>query len=121
MYLIPKSIDLSFLLEADLNQIGLGRHDVQFVFSSGARICVQGRASVLEHGSKVSEWSETGWSSLDFQKLLNRSVSGFSVPNDRLLQIEFTNGLSLQLHDNSNQYESMQIYTANPDVPLIVI
>ena len=121
MYRVHKSLDLSFLIESDLNQVGLGRHDVQFIFDSGSKICVQSRASVLERGSVVSEWSENGWSSLDFQKLLTCSVSGFTIPNDRLLQIEFTNGLSLQLHDDSDQYESMQIYPPNPDMPMVVI
>ena len=121
MYRVDKALDLSFLLGTDLNQIALGRYDVQFIFDCTSKICLQSRATVLLNGEEIAEWNEDGWSSLEFQKILNESVLGFSVPTDRLIEIQFTNGFRLCLYDDSDQYESMQIYQPDPAKPMIVI
>jgi hypothetical protein len=65
----------------------------------------------VEHGRTVATWDEKeNWTELDFQKLLMIPVLGYSVPNERLLEIHFAGDLTLQLHDDSDQFESMQIY-----------
>ncbi|MDP2033848.1 MAG: hypothetical protein Q8K29_10615 [Polaromonas sp.] len=47
---------------------------------------------------------------MDFQRLLMIEVLSYAVPHDRLLEIHFAGGLVLQLHDDSDQFESMQIH-----------
>jgi hypothetical protein len=122
MYGIPENFDLSIILGFDLNMISQGRYDVQFSFDASATICLQGIASVLQNGTEIAVWSEeNNWSSLGFQKLLNQSVESVLVPNNRLIEIHFKNGLVLQLHDSSDQYESMQIYFPNDSLPSVII
>lgn len=122
MYGIPENFDLSIILGSDLNMISQGRYDVQFSFDAGIKICLQGIASVLQSGTEIAIWSEEkNWSSLGFQKLLNQSVESVLAPNIRLIEIHFKNSLVLQLHDSSDQYESMQIYFSNDSLPSVII
>lgn len=112
MYRIPKDLDLAPLVGRTLVQMGLGRYDVQLNFDgSGIKISVW-NTIVLRRGSDViATWkSDEGWSSPEFQRLLNATVSGFGIPNDRLLEIEFDRDLLLQLEDDSDMYECMSIY-----------
>jgi hypothetical protein len=111
MYRIAADLDLHDIVGSEIQQICLGRSDVQFRFGSGTAICVQSRATLLEHGRTVATWDEkTNWTQLDFQKLLMIPILSYSVPNERLLEIHFAHDLTLQLHDDSDQFESMQIY-----------
>ena len=111
MYRIPADIDLSDIVGSEIQQVCLGRYDVQFHFASGRTISVQGDVEVLEHDSVLASWNENdNWSSTGFQQLLNTTVKSYSVPNDRLLEINFDRNLILRLYDSSDQYESMQIY-----------
>lgn len=122
MYGIPENLDLSIILGSDLNMISQGRYDVQFSFDASLTICLQGIASVLQNGIEIAVWNkENNWSSLGFQKLLNQSVEGVLLPNNRLIEINFKNGLVLQLHDSSDQYETMQIYFPNDSLPSVMI
>ena len=40
---------------------------------------------------------------------MNAEVRRCDVVNDRLIVVEFNNGIEMHLEDNSDQYESMQI------------
>lgn len=122
MHRVPENLDLSTLLGATLNMIGLGRYDVQFTFEAKTTICLQGNATLLQNGVEIATWDEeNNWSSLVFQRLLNQSVESYSVPHDRLIEIKFTNSFALQLHDSSDHYESMQIYFHNQELPAVII
>lgn len=122
MYRVPENLDLSTILGSDLNMISLGRYDVQFSFDAKTTICLQSKATLLHNGIEIATWDdENNWSSLSFQRLLNQSVKSFSVPHDQLIEIQFTNDFTLQLHDSSDQYESMQIYFSNEELPAIII
>jgi hypothetical protein len=122
MYRIAADLDLRDIVGSEIQQICLGRSDVQFRFGSGTTICVQSRVTLVEHGRTVATWDEKeNWTQLDFQKLLMIPVLGYSVPNERLLETHLTGDLTLQLHDDSDQFESMQIYQRNVRKGPIVI
>lgn len=112
MYGIPPDLKLDSLIGCDLNLLGLGRYDVQLNFDgSGITFCIQGGISLLKNGKIVAIWNEqNNWSSLAFQEILNATVKNYSIPNEKLLEIKFMNGFVLQVHDDSDQYETMQIY-----------
>lgn len=98
-------------MNSNLDQICLGRYDVQFRFGCGTAICVQSRVTLRESGVIIAIWSEEqNWTTLEFQRLLNLEATAFSVPHERLLEIEFPGALTLQLHDDSDMFESMLIY-----------
>jgi len=111
MYRIPKDLNLDAIVGRDLDLLGLGGGDIQLNFSgSGIAMYIGGDVTLRHNGAVVATWNQRDhWSSLEFQKLLNATVSAYRIPNDRLLEIEFGAGLVLQLHDNSDTYESMGI------------
>lgn len=112
MYGVPLNLDLSNLVGNGLNLLGLGKYDVQFNFDgSGIKICVQGDISLLEKGELIATWNgEDNWSSLNFQKIINATVESFSVRNSKLIEIKFEQDIVLQLHDSSDQYETIIIH-----------
>ncbi len=121
MYRIPDDLDLNDIVNSEIQQICLGRYDVQFHFASGTIVAVQGDVTLLDGDKVIGTWNEAGnWTSLGFQQLLNVAVTGYSVVNDRLLQINFASGLILHLHDYSDQYESFQIYPKDKDQIIVV-
>jgi hypothetical protein len=120
MYPISPDLDLSFCYGSTLNQIALGKYNVQFVFDSGAMVAVQSKVTLILNGTTVAAWSaEDGWSSLAYQGLLNESVESAEVIDERTLELEFTGNFILRLHDTSDQYESMQFHI--PGRPIFVI
>ena len=122
MYRIPPDLDLSFFVGSTLEQVAIGKYDVQFRFDSGASIALQGEATVFLDGTPAAHWSEeTGWSTLAFQNLLNHCMLDVRVLTERVIELCFSENVRLQLCDNSDQYESMQIQSPAGGAPIIVI
>ena len=113
MHGFSEDIKLEGVVGSEIQQIGLGRYDVQFLFGSGTKICVQSLVEVFEGDELVATWDEKrNWTTTAFQKLLNEMVESYAVLCEETMEIRFQNGLRLRLHDNSTQYESLQIYPA---------
>ncbi len=110
MYGIPANLDLSDIIGSVLQQIRIGRFDVQFHFASGREICLQSRAEISKEGEVISLWNEnSGWSTTAFFLALNTPISAYAVPDDYTLEICFEGNISLRMYDESAHYESMQI------------
>jgi len=110
MYRVPANLKIDGIVGSALNQICLGRYDVQFHFDSDACISAQGTVDLLHGTDKISSWNDkNNWSSTGFQNLLNGKVVAYSVPNDRLLIVQFESDFALHFHDDSDQYECIQI------------
>lgn len=111
MYGFPKDLELGDIAGSEIQQICLGRSDVQFRFSTERTICAQALVEVFRDEELVSVWTQDGnWSNVSFQMLLGVAVDNYAVLHERLLEIRFKDGLKLHLHDNSAQFESVQIY-----------
>ena len=111
MYRFPMDLDLSSMVGVSLQQICIGSSDVQFGFSQGIRITLESRATFLRGGKLATNWDhEKGWSGCDFQQLLNKSVIGYSVVDERLLEITFSDDWVVQFFDDSDGLESLQIH-----------
>lgn len=122
MYRFATDLDLSKLIGRDLNQICVGRHDVQFQFSPDVSISLQSRATVLHDGKAVATWDEDdGWSSTDYQKLLNQTVNSAVVASESMLEIVLSDHWRLQLFDESDQYESMTLCGLYDDDRIVVV
>ena len=92
MYRFSEDLDLKEIVGSEIQQICVGRYNVQFHFHSGTNIGGQADVTLLDGVGEIGRWTEdTNWSTLAFQKLLNIRVTNYSVPNDQLLQIEFDN------------------------------
>lgn len=122
MHGFPLDFEIEGLIGSDLQQICIGKYDVQFRFGSGTTIALQSEARINENEERVGTWNEqNGWDSLSFQTLLNCSVISYEVLTLQLLRIHFDNKLTLELLDNSDQYESVQIYPAGRSDQIIVV
>ncbi len=121
MYRFPANLELNDIVGSNLDQICLGGFDVQFVFGSKTRITVQSRVSFFENNEIAAVWDEKNWNNLSFQRLLNATVQSYKVINEHTLEIQFSGTLKLQLHDDSDQYESMQIYrVGDANGPIVI-
>lgn len=111
MHGFSEDLKLDGVIGSEIQQICLGRYDVQFLFGSGTRICVQSLVEVFEDDELVATWDEErNWTTTAFQKLLNETVDSYALLSKQVMEIKLQNGLQLRLHDNSTQYESLQIY-----------
>lgn len=123
MHGFPQDLDLKPIIGRDLNLLGLGRYDVQLNFDgSGIKICIQGLVKIIDNEKIIASWNEKDmWDSLNFQRLLNQTVKSYSIPNKSILEIIFTNGLALRIFDESEQYESAQIYFNDESIPPVIV
>ena len=122
MYRFASDLNLDDLVGSEIQQICLGPFDVQFRFGSDTCIAVQGRVTLVAAGDVMCEWTVLGgWSNGEFQRLFNCSIETYAVLNDRLLEIGFQGGLALHLHDDSDQFESLQIYLKGDVVGPVVV
>lgn len=111
MYGFAKDLKIEGILGEEIRQICLGRYDVQFLFGSGSSIAVQSLIEVFHGDELIATWDEdVNWTSSNFQRLLNVSVTSYSVIDERVLEICLREEFRLRLHDNSEQFESVQIY-----------
>jgi hypothetical protein len=123
MYGYPRDLNIDGIIGNELNQICLGCWDIQFVFSGSgiSRICSQGKVQFFEAAVLICEWEAGRFSSLDFERFLAVVPVSYSLPNDRTLEICFEAGLSFRLLDDSDQYETAQIYFEDPTKGAIII
>ncbi|MBQ5963612.1 hypothetical protein [Massilia sp. ZL223] len=111
MYGFPRDLDLDDIVGSEIQQICLGRFDVQFRFGSGRAICTQALVEVFQGGEMISAWDQEGkWSTASFQVLLDAIIEGYAVLDERLLEIHFKDALKLRLHDTSAEFKSVQFY-----------
>jgi hypothetical protein len=111
MYGFSKDLELGDIVGSEIQQICLGRSDVQFRFGTERAICAQALVEVFQDEELVSVWTQEGkWSNITFQMLLGVAVDNYAVLHERLLEFRFKDGLKLHLHDTSAQFESVQNY-----------
>jgi hypothetical protein len=108
MYRIPKELDLSRVVGEFTTQVRVGQFDLQFTFGP-VNFAVQSPVKLFRDGILVASWEEGRWPDAGFYDIMNTRVTRCEVVNDRLIVLEFDNGLSMHLEDSSDQYESMQI------------
>jgi hypothetical protein len=115
----PKSCDFAYLVDGCLSQISIGKFDVQFEFEK-ARFCVQSRVEILLSDGQIARWREDcGWDSTLFQRILNLNVVAIRVLSPEILEIEMQDKARIRIWDESDQYESVQVY--RPSMPIMVI
>jgi hypothetical protein len=108
MYRIPRDLDLSKVIGEFTTQICIGAYDIQFSLGD-VHFAIHSEIKLAKNEKQVAIWEEGGWPSSEFYKILNVVVDSYDIPNDREIVINFRNGYSLHIYDNSDQYESMQI------------
>jgi len=121
MHGFSSELNINGLIDSELQQICIGKFDLQFRFSSGTMISIQNDVRLLREGEVSASWTEdSGWDGVEFHNLLNVKVKSYEVLGEDSLRIEFQNGLILELTD-SGRYESLQIYPFGDVTKLIVV
>ena len=114
MYRIPKELDLSPVVGEFTTQLRVGQFDLQFTFGR-VNFAIQSPVYLFRDGKQVARWEEGRWPDSGFFDVMNSTVKRCEVIGDRLIVLEFENGLEMRLEDSSDQYECMQIaFDDNP-------
>lgn len=108
----PTDIEhLTHLRSAEITQICVGPHDIQFNFHPRGNVSVQGRCELLDgSGTVVDAWEESTHSgAFRFPEILMTPVTGISIDTPKSFVLKFANQMSLRVVDNSEQYESFSV------------
>lgn len=108
MYRIPHGLDLSKVIGQSTTQVRVGQFDIQFSFGD-VHFAVQSDIDLVRNGETIGSWREGAWPPPQFFEIMNVDVSGYEIPNDRAIVIRLENGIEIHLHDDSDQFECMQI------------
>lgn len=108
IYRIPTNLDLSWAIGEFTTQVRVGQFDLQFTFGS-VDFAVQSPVSLFRDDMLVGQWIEGRWPDAGFFDIMNTPVCRCDVVDDRTIVLEFENGLTMHLTDDSDAYECMQI------------
>ena len=108
MYRIPKDLDLSSVVGEFTTQVRVGQFDLQFAFGK-VNLAIQSPVKLFCDGEQVAYWEESKWPEPGFYDIMNTEVRRCEIVNDRLIVLQFDNGVEMHLEDSFDQYESMQI------------
>lgn len=111
MYGITESIDLSFMLGHELEQVCIGLHQVILRFSNSLSITIEGLSGLAFPGKgflKIEAEDHTQTTQLVI--LLGKKISNVFVNYDEgSVKVIFTGDYSLTLFDSKENYESYAI------------
>jgi hypothetical protein len=108
MYRIPDNLDLSPVIGEFTTQVRVGQFDLQFTFGP-VNFAVQSPVSLFRDEKLVARWEEGRWPDPGFYEIMNTNVTRWEAVNERLIVLEFDNGIVMHLEDDSDQYECLQI------------
>jgi hypothetical protein len=110
MHGVPEDLDLRHFLGSYLTQVCIGKYQLQFNFSAGENLSVEGgwqlkdvAGVVLDQGIR-DDSSERAFYRVHV--LLGATVVGSEVDLPRSFTLFFNNGMTLTVLDDSQQYES---------------
>jgi len=118
VYGIGKQLDLSFLRNLEVIQTRIGLYQVQFAFTEDVCLSVEGRFRYSSGGEAIDWLPGATKAASAVVNLLGSTVTDVRVPNVETLELSFSNGDSLEVFDNSKEYESFTI--TRPGVTIVV-
>lgn len=119
MYGIPDALDLSAVAGTSSSELRVGQFDLQFTFGP-VRFAVQSPINLFRGGKMFAHWEKGRWPEPGFFDLLNVNIIRCEVRHNRLIVLEFENGIAMHLEDSSDQFECMQIYFDGEPAPWII-
>ena len=108
MYRIPGDLDLTHVVGEFTTQVRVGQFDLQFTFGP-VHFAIQSPVNLFRNGGLVAHWEEGRWPDAGFYEIMNTAVRRCEIVSDRLIVLEFDNGIAMHLEDSSDQYECMRI------------
>ena len=111
MYGVPADLDLAFLHGAELIQICIGLHQVQFHFHPIGSISVEGDWELQDAADVRIDGFHGGAERPPYQlhRLLGRRVNASEVSAPSWFSLRFDSGDLLRVFDDNPEYESFQI------------
>ena len=114
MYGFPSDLNLAAAIGQEITQFCVGPYDLQFSFGK-VHFAVQSQVELKRDGSVIATWQGGEWPSASFYEAFCIPVVSTHLIDERRLCIALEGGLELHVLDNSDQYESLQIFV--PDAP----
>jgi hypothetical protein len=115
---IPKDLDLTPIMGEFIPQLRVGPGDLQFTLGKVA-FSVYSQLNLLRAGKLFAHWEAGKWPDPGFYDIMNIEVNRWEVSNDKLIVIEFANGIEMHLEDD-DYYESMEIEFEGKSIPIII-
>ena len=119
MYGLADDTDLSFFNNIELSLVAVGKYSIRFVFENDIDILVHD--SRFEHFNAAGVLLTPDGEFKDGARSLPSLIGQIAVSgrnDDGVLVIDFDNGESLRLYDDSEHYESYVI--GGPNIEIIV-
>ena len=111
MHGVPADLPIQPFVGQELNEICVGRFQIQLHFSGAGRISVEGGWELRDGAGDIVDRAAEPESreSYRIHRLLDVAVTRFSIDPPRSFTLFFNNGLALTVFDDSEQYESFAI------------
>ncbi len=113
MYRLPTDAAerLSYLKGAEVEQVCVGKFDLQFHLHPRGKVSVWSRCELLSpDGNALDTWDVGRRTDrFLFAELLGGTVADILVEDARTLTLRFADGRRLAIHDTSDQYESFSV------------
>lgn len=111
MYGVPADLPIQAFVGQELNQICLGRFQIQLHFAGVGSISVEGRWELRDAAADIVDRAEAHETRKSYRihQLIDIPVARCSIDPPRSFTLFFDNGLALTVLDDSEQYESFSI------------
>jgi hypothetical protein len=111
MYGVPKDLPLDPFVGHELNQVALGRFQMQLRFSGCGSISIEGRWELRDpDGAIVDCWQDhAARDCYRIYRILDLSVSRFEIDAPASFTLVFEPSYRLTVFDDSPQYESFSV------------
>ena len=112
MYGIPADLPIRVFVGQKLNQVCLGRFQIQLHCSGTGSISVEGRWELRDDAGQMVDREEDHEQRRSYRihRVIDVPVARFSIDPPRSFTLFFENGLALSVFDDSEKYESFSIH-----------
>lgn len=112
MYGVPASLPLAHFIGQELNQIAIGRFQVQLHFSGTGSISIEGSWELRDAQGTLVDKSQDHVERDCYRvhRVLDLPVERFEIDPPRSFTLVFSSGHSLTVFDDSEQYESFSVH-----------
>ena len=119
MYGVPADLPVQRLVGRQVNQVCLGRFDVQFHCAGTGSIHVEGRWELRDTNGVLQDAARDHHQRAAYQihRILDVPIHRTAVDAPRSFTLFFENGLTLTIFDDSPEHESFSVHLeGEPDI-----
>jgi len=101
-------MNLQTIIGTQTTQVNVGQFDIQFTFGEVA-FQVESRILLVKNGSEYGTWEPGKWPDKGFYEIMNTSVTSVKLSERNMIQLDFENGIRMELYNDSEEFETLQI------------